>query len=175
MLISDAIRSRTNAVGVGFLLNSTSRVMSWSWVARCRFWFFCCCVSVLFRGGRRALELFELVFVFALPLLLDEDMEEGDAVLNFRSCCDEDRCACWPGAITSAILLFLCATINDIASKSCLVVAQPQMGYDRMGGGDGGAGGGGGETRQGQSMDPGGGIRRDKGMNGSCNMLSAAS
>ena len=49
------------AVGVGFLLNSTSSVMSWSCVARCRFWFFCCCVRVLFRGGRRAeLPLIEL-------------------------------------------------------------------------------------------------------------------
>ena len=53
MLISDAILSRTMAVGVGFLLNSISSVMSWSWVARCRFWFFCCCVKLLFRGGRR--------------------------------------------------------------------------------------------------------------------------
>ena len=54
MLISSAIRSRTSAVGVGFLLNSSSRVASWSWVARCRFWFFCCWVKVLFRGGLRA-------------------------------------------------------------------------------------------------------------------------
>lgn len=51
MLISAAIRSRTSAVGVGFLLNSISSVVSWSWVARCLFWFFCCCVRVLFRGG----------------------------------------------------------------------------------------------------------------------------
>lgn len=51
MLISSAIRSRTLAVGVGFLLNSTSSVASWSWVARCRFWFFCCWVRVLLRGG----------------------------------------------------------------------------------------------------------------------------
>lgn len=54
MLISSAIRSRTSAVGVGFLLNSISRVVSWSWVARCLFWFFCCWVRVLFRGGLRA-------------------------------------------------------------------------------------------------------------------------
>lgn len=54
MLISSAIRSRTSAVGVGFLLNSISRVASWSWVARCLFWFFCCWVKVLFRGGLRA-------------------------------------------------------------------------------------------------------------------------
>ena len=47
------MRSRTAAVGVGCLLNSTSNVPSWSCVALCRFWFFCCCVSVLFRGGRR--------------------------------------------------------------------------------------------------------------------------
>lgn len=52
MLISSAIRSRTLAVGVGFLLNSISSVVSWSCVARCRFWFFCCCVRVLLRGGR---------------------------------------------------------------------------------------------------------------------------
>lgn len=48
------MRSRTAAVGVGFLLNSTSSVISWSWVALCRFWFFCCCVKVLFRVGRLA-------------------------------------------------------------------------------------------------------------------------
>ena len=47
------MRSRTAAVGVGFLLNSTSKVTSWSCVALWRFWFFCCCVRVLFRGGRR--------------------------------------------------------------------------------------------------------------------------
>lgn len=52
MLISSAILSRTVAVGVGFLLNSISKVVSWSCVARCRFWFFCCCVRVLLRGGR---------------------------------------------------------------------------------------------------------------------------
>src|SRR5215469_8826281 len=57
MLISCAIRSRTTAVGVGFLLNSSSRVTSWSCVALWRFWFFCCWVSVLFRGGRRETEL----------------------------------------------------------------------------------------------------------------------
>ncbi len=53
MLISSAIRTRTPAVGVGFLLNSSSSVDSWSCVALCLFWFFCCCVKVLFRGGRR--------------------------------------------------------------------------------------------------------------------------
>ena len=42
MLISEAIRSRTRAVGVGFLLNSTSSSINWSCVARWRFWFFCC-------------------------------------------------------------------------------------------------------------------------------------
>lgn len=52
MLISDAIRSRVAALGVEFLANSCSRVTSWSCVALCLFWFFCCCVSVLFRGGR---------------------------------------------------------------------------------------------------------------------------
>jgi hypothetical protein len=56
MLISDAMRSRVAAVGVGFLLNSTSSVTNWSWVARCRFWFLCCCVRVLLRGGRRGAE-----------------------------------------------------------------------------------------------------------------------
>jgi len=65
MLMSWAIRSRTEAVGVGFLLNSTSRVTSWSCVARCRFWFFCCCVRVLFRGGRRETELLWLGVVDA--------------------------------------------------------------------------------------------------------------
>lgn len=53
MLISSAILSRTLAVGVGFLLNSISRVVNWSCVALCLFWFFCCCVRVLLRGGRR--------------------------------------------------------------------------------------------------------------------------
>lgn len=47
------MRSRVAAVGVGFLLNSTSRVTSWSWVARWRLLFFCCWVKVLLRGGRR--------------------------------------------------------------------------------------------------------------------------
>lgn len=60
MLISCAIRSRTIAVGVGFLLNSISRVISCSWVARWRFWFFCCWVKVLLRGGRRDDEAAEL-------------------------------------------------------------------------------------------------------------------
>ena len=57
MLISCAMRSRTAAVGVAFLLNSTSSVPNWSCVALCRFWFFCCWVSVLFRGGRREPEV----------------------------------------------------------------------------------------------------------------------
>jgi hypothetical protein len=56
MLISEAILSRVAAVGVGFLLNSTSKVTSWSWVALCLFWFLCCWVRVLFRGGRRGAE-----------------------------------------------------------------------------------------------------------------------
>ena len=51
MLISNAILSRTGAMGVGFLLNSISRVASWSCVARCLLLFFCCWVRVLFRGG----------------------------------------------------------------------------------------------------------------------------
>lgn len=51
--MSLAIRSRVAAVGVGFLLNSTSRVTSWSCVARWRLLFFCCWVNVLLRGGRR--------------------------------------------------------------------------------------------------------------------------
>lgn len=54
MLMSWAILSRVPAVGVGFLLNSNSRVTSWSWVARWRLLFFCCWVKVLFRGGLRA-------------------------------------------------------------------------------------------------------------------------
>ncbi len=53
MLISSAIFSLTPAVGVGFLLNSISSVVNWSCVALCLFWFFCCWVRVLFRGGRR--------------------------------------------------------------------------------------------------------------------------
>ena len=56
MLISCAIRSRTAAVGVAFFENSISSVTSWSCVARCLFWFFCCWVSVLLRGGRREAE-----------------------------------------------------------------------------------------------------------------------
>lgn len=56
MLISWAILSRTMAVGVGFLLNSISNVINWSCVALWRFWFFCCCVKVLLRGGRRGAE-----------------------------------------------------------------------------------------------------------------------
>ncbi len=55
MLMSCAIRSRTGKAGVGFLLNSASRVANWSCVALWRFWFFCCCVRVLFLGGRREL------------------------------------------------------------------------------------------------------------------------
>lgn len=57
MLISTAIFSLTEAVGVGFLLNSTSSRFNWSCVALCLFWFFCCWVRVLLRGGRRVLEL----------------------------------------------------------------------------------------------------------------------
>lgn len=49
------MRSRVAAVGVGFLSNSSSRVTSWSWVARWRLWFFCCWVRVLLRDGRREL------------------------------------------------------------------------------------------------------------------------
>lgn len=56
MLISDAMRSRTAAVGVAFFENSISSVTNWSWVARCLFWFFCCWVSVLLRGGLRDAE-----------------------------------------------------------------------------------------------------------------------
>lgn len=52
MLISEAILSRIAAFGVGFLVNSTSRVFNWSCVALWRFWFFCCWVSVLFRVVR---------------------------------------------------------------------------------------------------------------------------
>jgi hypothetical protein len=80
MLISSAIRSRTVAVGVGFLLNSTSRVTNWSWVALCLFWFFCCCVRVLFLGGLREAEL--MLFVADA---------EGDGVLDILidpSSCD---------------------------------------------------------------------------------------
>jgi hypothetical protein len=63
MLISAAILSRVAAVGVGFLLNSTSSVTSWSWVALCRFWLRCCWVRVLLRGGRRGAEPWEGVGV----------------------------------------------------------------------------------------------------------------
>lgn len=52
MLISSAILSRTAAVGVGFLLNSISRVTNWSCVARWRLLFFCCWVNVLLRCRR---------------------------------------------------------------------------------------------------------------------------
>ena len=83
MLISAAIRSLTSAVGVGFLLNSSSSVVSWSCVARCLFWFFCCCVRVLFLGGLLA------AFWFAGDLTSGSDLtgvapeaadsEEGEA------------------------------------------------------------------------------------------------
>jgi hypothetical protein len=63
MLISIAMRSLTVAVGVGFLLNSISRVSNCSCVALCLFWFFCCCVKVLFRGGRRDAEAEVALFV----------------------------------------------------------------------------------------------------------------
>ena len=65
MLISAAILSRVAAVGVGFLLNSTSSVTSWSWVARCLFWFLCCCVRVLLRGGLRGADPWVGVEVWA--------------------------------------------------------------------------------------------------------------
>lgn len=78
MLISSAIRSLTVAVGVGFLLNSTSRVTSWSWVALWRFWFFCCCVNVLLRGGLREAEL--------LPADIDAVGEGVDDILIASSC-----------------------------------------------------------------------------------------
>jgi hypothetical protein len=70
MLISEAILSRVAAVGVGFLLNSTSRVTSWSWVALCLFWLRCCWVRVLLRGGRRGAE----------PCVGVEDPAGGDGV-----------------------------------------------------------------------------------------------
>jgi hypothetical protein len=82
MLISSAILSRTVAVGVGFLLNSISKVINWSWVARWRFWFFCCWVRVLFRGGRREAD----------PLPLAEVEFGGDGVediLIAASSCDK--------------------------------------------------------------------------------------
>jgi hypothetical protein len=83
MLISSAILSRTCAVGVGFLLNSISRVVNWSWVARWRFWFFCCCVRVLLRGGRLdcVLEpLGDLTILFGgfEEGPVDEGVREGD-------------------------------------------------------------------------------------------------
>jgi hypothetical protein len=71
MLISSAILSRTVAVGVGFLLNSISSVVSWSCVALCLFWFFCCCVRVLLRGGRLEAEVGPL------------EVEVGDGVWLF--------------------------------------------------------------------------------------------
>lgn len=71
MLISCAMRSRVAAVGVGFLLNSTSRVTSWSWVARWRLLFFCCWVKVLLRGGRREADP-------DAPVALDVDGDEAE-------------------------------------------------------------------------------------------------
>ncbi len=66
------------AVGVGFLLNSTSRVISWSCVALCRFWFFCCWVKVLFRGGLRDEEV---------PVVADAGGEGVEDMLSPRSMC----------------------------------------------------------------------------------------
>lgn len=74
MLISSAILSLTVAVGVGFLLNSTSSVASWSWVARCLFWFFCCWVRVLLRGG---------LLDALVPVVLDCAEGVGDGVAIF--------------------------------------------------------------------------------------------
>ena len=87
MLISSAIRSRTVALGVGFLLNSSSSVPSWSWVARCLFWFFCCWVRVLFRGGR--LELFVVVEPDGDKFCL---VVEGEA-----DACDDPDAGTWLG------------------------------------------------------------------------------
>jgi hypothetical protein len=92
MLISIAIRSRTAAVGVGFLLNSTSRVINCSCVARWRFWFFCCWVKVLFRGGRRGAE--PCVGVKAVGVE-GEGVEAG--CTSSSACMVEDGCECRPG------------------------------------------------------------------------------
>lgn len=76
MLISCAIRSRTVAVGVGFLMNSSSSVRSWSCVALCRFWFFCCWVRVLLRGGRRDVGATGAPGVLALAETVGEVVED---------------------------------------------------------------------------------------------------
>lgn len=87
--MSWAILSRVAAVGVGFLLNSNSRVTSWSWVARCRLLFFCCWVRVLFRGGLREAEVGT---VFTLELDGDgvEVVEDGE-VTGFKAAAEEAR------------------------------------------------------------------------------------
>ena len=70
------MRSRTAAVGVAFLVNSSSSVTSWSCVALCRFWFFCCCVRVLLRGGRRDAD--EVDVAAAVELAIDAAGEGVD-------------------------------------------------------------------------------------------------
>jgi hypothetical protein len=53
-------------------------------VALCRFWFFCCWVSVLFLGGRRDCEVAEPVLVAGVVLLVCADAV-GDGVDDMLS------------------------------------------------------------------------------------------
>lgn len=88
--MSSAIFSRTVAVGVGFLLNSFSNVTNWSCVARWRFWFFCCWVRVLLRGGRRDAEVvlvaeFEAVGDGVDDILMSGSSGDMAAISTFTS------------------------------------------------------------------------------------------
>lgn len=107
MLICSAIMMRVSALGVGFLLNSSSSVVSWSCVARWRFWFFCCCVSVLLRAGRFDAEALwlvaeaegdgvcELLVVMAeLGVGMGAAMELELGVVTVRFMC-MGVCCCW--------------------------------------------------------------------------------
>lgn len=96
ILMSSAILSLTVAVGVGFLLNSISRVTNWSWVARCLFWFFCCWVKVLLRGGLREAEL--------LPAEFDAVGDGVEIILRASSCEISDILI----SLTRSQLFFIC-------------------------------------------------------------------
>lgn len=85
MLISCAMRSRTAAVGVGFLLNSTSNVTNWSCVALCLFWFFCCWVRVLLRGGRLDDDPFDVAGVVELSMDIDGEGVDVSDTSSVRS------------------------------------------------------------------------------------------
>lgn len=82
------MRSRTAAVGVAFLLNSISSVTNWSWVARCLFWFFCCWVSVLLRGGRREADEVDVAGVVEFAIdAAGEGVDVSDSASISSSAC----------------------------------------------------------------------------------------